>query len=882
MNEVGVSESGLMISNFRDSIDVLLRARLLDPPSHPGLLACLDRYEILQVVGFGGMGIVLLGRDKPAGPAGPEAPTLPPAPKDASAGALGESPAANGLAQPPSAPEEIRPSLVAIKLLRPELLGNVREVHRFLTEAQHMQRLIHPNIVPVLEISNQIPSTPRGLPAEAREKKPAACPVLKPKRPYFVMPYLERGSLAKLIHSAEPIDEGRILRLAQQIAAALGHVHEKGIVHRDLKPGNILITSDGRAQLTDFGLCRTVWNDSTVDVRLSQPVGTSCYMSPAVAAGEAEDTRCDIYAFGAVLYEMLARRAPYQGTNPSEVLNCIMAGPPTPILTVNPQASRGLARIAEGAMSRTLSNRYARMADVLADLERAEKGQPPRGPRSEAHGLEAKPFLLGRSGYRAAFAAVLVLALLGFGWWAGSCFLTKAVLETSLKIELPGVFQWGNAQVGDWDGDGRQELFLVDNDQLLVVADQGPLIRQARLSDPGSRGMALDMVAAIDGDRFDKVFLHWNSGTNLSIVVLNQHLDRIKQFHAQGAVGRHPDDREECSTLVARRVIDLEHNGTRKLLAAVQTDLALKPRGLYCYDFNTQALDWSFSTAPNVGALDFLDLNGEGCSDILVGSVATANGNMADDGTDDAHSYLYALSHRGRLLWSQELGGKFTQATPLVADLEGDGQKEILVWVTTTAGPPLPGAAQASGRILRLDSQGRTVKEFRFESRIMSCVTAFLSRDRKLRIVATDQRGFVYILNGKLELELKRQVSPPKLGTVELRIAAIDDLDGDGLPELVLTSSQCQAAAGATAGFDLSPRSMPLRQDNRVLILTPGLSIKTSYLVAKKWKSDQGFSVRLVDWECDGQPKVVVCAQHALVLQLAKEFRPFSFFVSKE
>lgn len=882
MNEAGVSESNLVISTFRDSIDVLLRARLLDPPAHPGLLAGLDRYEILQVIGFGGMGVVLLGREKSRGSSGGQVTPGPALPGDKPTPSAGGGPVGEGGQAATVQPEQqmaasIRASLVAIKLLRPELLGNVREVHRFLTEAQHMQRLIHPHIVPVLEVSNQASPTPHGLAAEGREKRAAACPVLKPKRPYFVMPYLEGGSLAKLIYSVEWLEEERVLRLAQQIASALAHVHEKGIVHRDLKPGNVLIDAEGRAQLTDFGLCRTVWNDSTVDVRIAQPIGTSCYMSPAVAAGEAEDTRCDIYAFGAVLYEMLTRQPPYQGANSSEVLNAIRAGPPKPILSINPRASRGLARIAEGAMARTLSARYARMGDVLADLERVTKGRAPRSPTS-AGSVPTRIAVFRRTkAAKLLLATAALVGVLAIGWWAGSSLFVRSVLRLTQRIELPGVFQWSSAQIGDWDGDGREELFLVDDDQLLVLADQGPLLRQSRLSDPGSRSMGLDMVTDLDGDRFANVFLHWSSGTNLSVIVLNHNLERIRQFHAQGALGRRPDG-ADGSTLTARKVVDLEQNGNRKLLAAIQTDRLPGPRGLCCFDFETQALDWSFPTAPKVGTLDVVDVGADGTSNVLIGSLSSSDGHRSEDGTDDSHSYVYALSHKGRLVWQRELGGKYSRSTPFVADLDGDGHQEIFAWVTAGNDQVFEPGVACSSRIVQLDLQGQVSKELKFDSVLVSCAVAPRTRDQGRCLVATDQKGFVYILNSRLEMVQKRQVVLPQFHRVNLRIADIVDLDGNGQPELILASSQLEAPRGM-----ITPRQLfHCFQDCRVLVLTPQLKIKASYLVAKRWKSDRDFSVHVVDWDYEGQPKIVVGAQRALVLQLAKVVNPFAYFASGE
>jgi serine/threonine protein kinase len=238
---------------------------------------------------------------------------------------------------------------VALKVPRPELLAHPPARQRFLGEARHMQKLVHRHILPVLELQED------------------------PQRPFFVMPYCRRGSLAQLIKPGIPLEPGLVLMLAHQIAEALAFAHRKGVIHCDLKPGNVLLDEAGDACLTDFGLARSVVNDVWALDADGEGVGTAPYMSPALAAGEVEDTRCDIYSFGALLYEMLTGQPPYVGRNAQEIREQIRAGPPRPLREVQPLAPAGLAVIAETAMSRELRDRYAHMSDVLADLDRIAK-----------------------------------------------------------------------------------------------------------------------------------------------------------------------------------------------------------------------------------------------------------------------------------------------------------------------------------------------------------------------------------------------------------------------------------------------------------------------------------------------------------------------------
>ena len=213
---------------FAGPIAELVAQRVLTPPARPGLLANLGRFEILRLVGSGGMGVVVLGHDPAAG------------------------------------------STVAIKLVKPELLGDAQIKHRFLKEAGHMQRLAHPGICRSKSRTGRRPLLRHALP---RGGKP-----------------LRR--IARTAYGA-----GRHSDIAEPVADGLRFAHRRGIIHRDLKPGTSSWEPTA-ARLADFGLARTVfmmWTQAANSAR------NGALHVPAVAEGLAEDTRCDIYAFGALL-----------------------------------------------------------------------------------------------------------------------------------------------------------------------------------------------------------------------------------------------------------------------------------------------------------------------------------------------------------------------------------------------------------------------------------------------------------------------------------------------------------------------------------------------------------------------------------------------------
>ncbi len=331
----------------------LLRTRMMAPPAGPGTCGSVGRFEVVRLLGQGGMGQVWLAR------------------------------------------EPITGTTVALKMIKPEFLHNERVVHRFLTEARHMYRMSHANILKVMEVSDR---------AEG---------------PYFVMPYVSGGCLAQQLQERQALSAEEILPVARQIADALVYAHGQGIIHRDLKPANVLVDREGHAHLTDFGLVRTVFNDSLIDVGKAHVEGTVPYMSPGVAAGKAEDTRCDIYSFGAMLYEMLTGRPPYREDSVAAMLHKVTSEPPTAVGSLVPDAPDGLVVIIEGCMARELRDRYAEMQDVLNDLDRVGRQEMALGPHERG---DTSPPATGWSKVRSAATSVAATAGIVFlvaGLWYG-------------------------------------------------------------------------------------------------------------------------------------------------------------------------------------------------------------------------------------------------------------------------------------------------------------------------------------------------------------------------------------------------------------------------------------------------------------------------------
>jgi serine/threonine-protein kinase len=783
------------VSNFLDPIESLLASGLLSPPDHPGVRARLGQYEILKLLGVGGMGVVLLART-------------------------------GDRAEP-----------LAIKLLKPELLNQPRVLHRFLVEARHLQTLTHPHLVPVLAVSDDA------------------------LRPHFVMPFLER-SVASLIKPSRPLDEESILGLAGQLAEALQYVHTRGIIHRDVKPANVLLAADGRVLLADFGLAQTLLNDSTLDFSGERFEGTAAYVSPQVAGGEAEDTRCDIYAFGALLYEMLTGGPPYKGHTTKEVLKQILAGPPPAILILNPKASAALARIAEAAMAREHRARYANMADIIADLTRIKHHQAPLGPHRRW-----KPMV---AWVRPLAATVVLVGALSV-WLALSHWHSRPRLEPVRQLESPLITDWTHTRLGQWDGDGEADLFVTQQDQWYVLSSRNQMLSRPHPNEPAGRRLAPGLVTDIDGDGLDELFLSWPEGTNVTLAAYNANRWPVAKFHISGTVHEHPVHGLNYTALRAEQMVDLDGDGSSEILATVHTGWGLKPRGLACFSVRTQELLWQYPVAPWPLTVVVADINGDGKREVLLGSNATANGNRLPDGTDDAHCYVYAFGDRGQLLWRTEAGTVYTMARPFVVK-SGDGPRPF-AWIEALPENRATKGESEVGTIVALESStGRISQQYDARVRLLSCLATDLNCDGRPEILATDRLGFVHVLNEQLELLKKVNVVSNRLDSVCFRLLGVTNLSARPFPQVTATAYHERLGSGRNMGGERSSINVRLFRDAELLILDHELTMVVRYPLGEKWSINPDWAGCLADVDGDHVPEIVVFgAQEAPVIFAFRE-----------
>lgn len=264
----------------------------------------IDHYEIIRLLGHGGMNRVYLARDA------------------------------------------TNQQDVVLKFPNDDVSGNSAVFERYKREVEIGNRIQHPNIQQILN---------------SGEKRSADYLVIE-----YITGHSLRSVLKD--YAPHPMPPAEALNIIRQICAALAHCHEKGVFHRDIKPENIMIRHDGTIKIIDFGIAllegarRVTWRD------FSGTIGTPDYMSPEQLKGERGKASSDIYAVGVMLYEMLCGHTPFDGENVFAIINQHISQDPPSILSKNPNLSSKLATIVMHAIRRDQDKRYKSMKELLYDL----------------------------------------------------------------------------------------------------------------------------------------------------------------------------------------------------------------------------------------------------------------------------------------------------------------------------------------------------------------------------------------------------------------------------------------------------------------------------------------------------------------------------------
>ena len=251
---------------------------------------------------------------------------------------------------------------VAVKVLREEFTTDEEFIRRFNTEAQAAASLTHPNIVSIFDVGHE------------------------DNIYYIVMELVQGKTLKEIINEDGVLPWKWSVNIAIQVASALETAHKNNIVHRDIKPHNIIITEDGIAKVTDFGIAKAVSN-STITA-FGTTIGSVHYFSPEHARGGYTDAKSDIYSLGVVMYEMLTGRVPFDADTPVSIALKHMQEKPVEPMKLNPSIPFAINKIIMKAMEKEPSLRYQNATEMLKDLSMALKDPEGEFVKSNAEKLQ--------------------------------------------------------------------------------------------------------------------------------------------------------------------------------------------------------------------------------------------------------------------------------------------------------------------------------------------------------------------------------------------------------------------------------------------------------------------------------------------------------------
>ncbi|GAA2844209.1 serine/threonine protein kinase [Actinoplanes cyaneus] len=246
---------------------------------------------------------------------------------------------------------------VAIKMLRTDLARDATFQERFRREAQNSAALNHPAIVAVYDTGEEVSATGEKL-------------------PFIVMEFVNGRTLKEVLAQEQRLQPRRALEIIADIDAALEFSHRHGIIHRDIKPGNVMITQSGQVKVMDFGIARALASGATTMTQTSAVIGTAQYLSPEQARGEAVDARSDVYAAGCVLFELVVGHPPFVGDSPVSVAYQHVREDPKPPSSIVREIPPDVDAIVLKALAKNPLNRYQSAQEMRADALRAVSGRP--------------------------------------------------------------------------------------------------------------------------------------------------------------------------------------------------------------------------------------------------------------------------------------------------------------------------------------------------------------------------------------------------------------------------------------------------------------------------------------------------------------------------
>lgn len=401
----------------------------MSPPS-PSIGQTLGHYRIVEQIGAGGMGVVYRARD-----------------------------------------EQLERD-VAIKVLPVGTLADEAARKRFRKEALALAKLNHPNIATIFEFSTQNSTD------------------------YLVTEYIAGLALDHKLATG-PLSEKEVVNLGIQLAHGLSAAHEHDIVHRDIKPANLRLTSDDRLKILDFGLAQLMPHASKVGVattltQYQEVTGTLPYMAPEQLRGEPADARTDIWAVGAVLYEMATAHRPFEGKVPTALASDIIHTAPRPPRSARPGLSAKLEAVILKCLEKETAKRYQSAHELQTDLERLSTGLTPVAAQ--------RPW---QWPVVAAVAIVVVLLTMAGSWYAMRKRLAEsanAPVRARRSVAVLGFKNLSGKPDADWLSTALSEMLTTElgaGEKLRTVSGEDVARAKIDLSLPDTDSLAKDSLARV-------------------------------------------------------------------------------------------------------------------------------------------------------------------------------------------------------------------------------------------------------------------------------------------------------------------------------------------------------------------------------------------------
>lgn len=306
------------------------------------------------------------------------------------------------------------PRRVAVKVLCDVM--SIEGVRRFIHEGRLLARLEHPNVVRVYEVGQW---HDEGV-----------------DRPFIAMEYIGAQNLVRYA-ADQAADVRQKLQLLIEVCSGVGHAHARGVIHRDLKPGNVIVDAEGRPRVLDFGVAKAISGETTMHTTGSQWLGTPPYMSPEQFTHDSDDidVRCDVYALGAIGYELLSGDAPfrYEGRSVAQIIHDICEQDPARLGSIDPRFAGDVETVIAKALQKRPEDRYETVAALAADLGATLESRPITARRIGWAGIlrrwaRREPAAAGAT-VVAAILALLLAAFLLYEFVA-----TRQIAETQRRI----------------------------------------------------------------------------------------------------------------------------------------------------------------------------------------------------------------------------------------------------------------------------------------------------------------------------------------------------------------------------------------------------------------------------------------------------------------